>query len=108
MSLYLGSPPADAVPIFFATAESWTKVKSSLPAAATAYANACVYEPAPGRILLVPTETGELGGVLCGLEPKTARPEGGEIQVARLLFDLIESRYADVARRNRHAAEIGT
>ncbi len=73
MSLYLGSPPADAVPIFFATAESWTKVKSSLPAAAGAYANACAYEPTAGRILLVPTATGRLGGVLCGIEPKTAQ-----------------------------------
>ncbi len=72
MSLYLGSPPAEAVPIFFATAESWPKVESSLPAAAAAYANACAYEPTAGRILIVPTETGELGGVLCGLAPKTA------------------------------------
>lgn len=73
MSLYLGSPPPDAVPIFFAAAESWPKVKSGLPAAAAAYASACAYEPTPGRILIVPTGKGELGGVLCGLEPKAAQ-----------------------------------
>jgi leucyl aminopeptidase len=29
---------------------------------------------------------------------KSGRPEGGEVQVARLLFDLIEKRYGKAAR----------
>jgi leucyl aminopeptidase len=37
---------------------------------------------------------------------KPARPEGGEIQVARLLFDLIESRYGTVAAEGRARAAV--
>jgi leucyl aminopeptidase len=73
MSLYLGSPPNDAVPVFFATAETWPKVKADLSAAWSAYASACGFEPTPGRIPILPNSQGGLGGVLCGLEAKMAR-----------------------------------
>jgi leucyl aminopeptidase len=73
MSFHLGPAPADAVPIFFVTAESWPKIHAALPAASAAFAAACKFEPTPGRILILPSAEGGLGGVLCGLEAHTAR-----------------------------------
>jgi leucyl aminopeptidase len=72
MPFYLGPPRADAVPIFFVTAQSWAKIQTGLAAASAAFASACKYEPTPGRILVLPAADGALGGVLCGLEPETA------------------------------------
>jgi leucyl aminopeptidase len=73
MPFRLGPRPADAVPIFFVTSESWPKVQAGLPPAAAAFASACAFEPTPGRILVMPVAQGRLGGVLCGLELQTGR-----------------------------------
>ena len=73
MSLVLGSPPADCVPIFFVTQESWPQIRDSLPMAAAAFAKACAFEPKAGRILVLPSAEGGLAAVLCGLEARSAR-----------------------------------
>jgi leucyl aminopeptidase len=72
MPFYPGPPPADAVPIFFVTPQSWPKILAGLPAPSAAFARACKYEPTPGRILVLPAADGALDGVLFGLEPETA------------------------------------
>jgi leucyl aminopeptidase len=73
MTFHLGPPPADAVPIFFVTPQSWPKIQAGLSPASGAFASACTFEPVPGRILVLPGAESGLGSVLCGLEPETAR-----------------------------------
>jgi len=73
MPFHLGPAPADAVPIFFVTSESWPKIHAGLPAASAAFATACKFEPTPGRILILPSAEGGLGSVLCGLEASATR-----------------------------------
>jgi leucyl aminopeptidase len=58
---------ANAVPIWFVTAETYPAVREGLDAAARAYAEAAGFEPKAGRHLLLPGKTG-LGGVLFGIE----------------------------------------
>ncbi len=73
MPFHLGPPPSDAVPIFFVTAHTWSKIEAGLPSPSVAFESACKFEPTPGRILILPSADGSLGGVLCGLEPEGAR-----------------------------------
>jgi leucyl aminopeptidase len=57
-----------AIPIWFVTTNTWASVRSGLPAAAQAFANAAGFEPKAGRHLVLPAEKGGLAGVLFGLE----------------------------------------
>jgi leucyl aminopeptidase len=73
MPFHLGPPPSDAVPVFFVTGHTWPKIEAGLSSASAAFARACKFEPAPGRVLLLPSAEGGLSSVLCGLEPEEAR-----------------------------------
>jgi leucyl aminopeptidase len=59
---------ARSVPIWFATAESYSGVREQLGPGMRAFADAAGFEPKGGRHLLLPGEEGTLGGVLFGLE----------------------------------------
>jgi leucyl aminopeptidase len=72
MSLDKAVAPADAVPIHFVTAESWPEIRAALSPMAAGFAAACGFEPMPGRVLILPSAEGKLGGVLFGLERKDA------------------------------------
>lgn len=65
--------PADAVPIFFVSAETWPQVRADLSPAAAAFAIACDFEPTPGRLLILPSAEGGIAGVLFGLEGEDAK-----------------------------------
>ena len=73
MSFYLGTPPADAVPIHIVTSETWPEIRVALAPAAAAFAEACGFAPEPGRSLLLPSPAGGIGGVLFGVESRAAR-----------------------------------
>jgi leucyl aminopeptidase len=57
-----------AVPIRFVTAKTWAEIRASLSPSAQAFADASSFEPKPGRHLVLPSDTGGLGGVLYGIE----------------------------------------
>jgi len=62
-----------ATPIWFATKQSWPGVRSRLPKAAAAFAQANAFEPTAGRFLALPGPTGAMAGALFGLEAEDAR-----------------------------------
>jgi leucyl aminopeptidase len=59
---------ANAVPIWFVTAEGWDDGGGPLDAPTRVFARAAGYEPRPGSHLLVPGANSKLGGVLFGIE----------------------------------------
>jgi len=58
-----------ATPIWFVTPESWDSVRRDIGALAAGFAEACGFEPKPGRIQLLPAINGGLAGVLFGEDP---------------------------------------
>jgi leucyl aminopeptidase len=66
-SIFLARAGADAIPIWFVTAQTLPDVRKLIGAEASAFADAAGFEPKPGRHLLLPGKKG-LGGVLFGLE----------------------------------------
>jgi leucyl aminopeptidase len=66
-------PSADAVPIWFVTSESWPSVEAELPAAARAFAKACGFVAAPGKIQILPDSSGAIAAVLFGIERSSSR-----------------------------------
>jgi leucyl aminopeptidase len=58
---------ANAIPVWFVTAQNYADVRSAIGADACAFADAAGFEPKSGRHLLLPGGRG-LGGVLFGLE----------------------------------------
>jgi leucyl aminopeptidase len=67
-----GSAPAP-VPIWFVREDGWPALRDGLDPAARAFARAAGFEPQPGRHLALPGASGELSGVLFGIEPN-AKP----------------------------------
>ena len=72
MAFHRGAPPADSVPIYFVTAETWPEVRAGLAAASGAFAASCDFKPEPGRSLLLPGSDGSVTAVLFGLEGRQA------------------------------------
>jgi leucyl aminopeptidase len=72
MTLRDAAAAAQAIPIYFATAESWPALRDTLAPAAAAYAAACGFEPKPGRSALLPDTAGAISAVLFGLEGRRA------------------------------------
>lgn len=73
MPLDKAAAPADAVPIFFVSPETWPQMRADLPPLSAAFAAACGFEPTPGRVLILPSAEGRLAGVLFGIENKNAQ-----------------------------------
>jgi leucyl aminopeptidase len=59
---------ASAIPVTFVSAASWRELRDGLDSRTRAFADACRFEPSPGRHLLLPSAEGALAGVLFGLE----------------------------------------
>jgi leucyl aminopeptidase len=62
---------ANAIPIWFVTAETYPELRGRLEAGARTFADAAGFEPKAGRHLLLPGGNGGLAGVLFGLEGKS-------------------------------------
>ncbi len=73
MAFFEGPPPADAVPVYFVTAESWPDIKAALPPPAAQFAASAKFEPTPGHHLIFPDADGRLGRVLFAIEGASAR-----------------------------------
>jgi len=65
-------PTPDATPVWFVSVENWETVKSSIGAAAAAFAERCGFKPKAGRLQLLPGEAGALAGVLFGVDAANA------------------------------------
>src|SRR5229473_273459 len=59
---------ASTVPVTFVNAASWRELRDSLDSRTRTFADACGFEPSPGRHLLLPSADGALAGVLFALE----------------------------------------
>jgi leucyl aminopeptidase len=59
---------ASTVPLTFVNAASWRELRDSLDSRTRTFADACGFEPSPGRHLLLPSADGALAGVLFALE----------------------------------------
>jgi leucyl aminopeptidase len=66
---------AQAIPIWFVTAQSYAQVRDTLDAPARAFAVSAAFEPKPGQMLLLPGQDGALSGVLFGLEAADKAPD---------------------------------
>jgi leucyl aminopeptidase len=68
LSLQFAAPTPKAIPVHFVAKENWDAVRAALPAAAAAFAQACGFEPKPGRCLPLPDARGGLCAALFGIE----------------------------------------
>jgi leucyl aminopeptidase len=59
---------ASTIPVTFVNAASWGDIRDGLDSRARAFADACRFDPNPGRHLLLPSPEGGLSGVLFALE----------------------------------------
>jgi leucyl aminopeptidase len=66
------TPTPDATPIWLVSGDNWPQVKSTIGAAAAAFAETCGFEPKAGRMQLLPGEAGALHGVLFGVDEAKA------------------------------------
>ena len=62
--VFLAPAGAATVPIRFVTAANWRDIRATLDPGAGAFAEACGFEPVPGRHALLPGAGGGLAGVL--------------------------------------------
>src|ERR1700722_6979759 len=70
--LAFASPTPDATPVWFVSAGNWPSVKSTIGAAAAAFADRCGFQPKAGRIQLLPGEAGALAGGVFGIDEASA------------------------------------
>jgi leucyl aminopeptidase len=59
-------PAADGIPIWFANPDNWGEVRAAIGVTAARFADACQFEPKPGRLQLLPQTNGALAGALFG------------------------------------------
>jgi hypothetical protein len=62
-----------ALPIWFASSDTWDSVRAGLPPEAAAFAKASGYAPKPGALLICPDSSGQIACALFGLEAEGAR-----------------------------------
>jgi len=67
-SIFASAGKAQAVPILFVTARTFTEATRALDARAREFMRAAGFEPKAGRHLIVPGTDGKLAGILFGLE----------------------------------------
>jgi len=82
----------DAVPIWFASAESWERVKASIGEDAAAFAERCGFKPKAGSLQLLPGSGGALAGVLFGVDAEAA-PSRDPLAAGKLATSLPEGVY---------------
>ena len=70
--LAFASPTPDATPVWLVSVENWPTVKSTIGAAAAAFAERCGFQPKAGRMQLLPGDAGALAGVLFGVDEANA------------------------------------
>ena len=90
--LAFASPTPDATPVWLVSAETWPTVKSTIGAAAAAFAERCGFQPKAGRIQLLPGEGGALAGVLFGVDAVNA-PTRDPFAPGKLATSLPEGAY---------------
>ena len=73
VSLRFAAAAPAAIPVWFATTDTWSWVADQLPASAAHYAQATGFEGKAGRICIAPDAKGRIAAVLYGLEPAKAR-----------------------------------
>ncbi|MDB5569658.1 MAG: Leucyl aminopeptidase [Hyphomicrobiales bacterium] len=73
MSNVLTRSAKGALPVWFASTDTWDEVRGGLSPAASAFAKASGFEPTPGRVLTLPNAAGGLEGAVMGVERKGAR-----------------------------------
>ena len=71
--LAFASPTPDATPVWLVSAENWPTVKSTIGAAAAAFAERCGFQPKAGRMQLLPGEAGALAASCSGLTKRARR-----------------------------------
>src|SRR5947209_10119555 len=81
--VFVARGEAPAVPIWFATTETWASLREGLDPRARAFADAAGFEPQPGRQLLLPGAGDSLAGVLFGIEA-AAKPDKDRFLPGRL------------------------
>ncbi len=90
--LAFASPTPDATPVWLVSAETWPTVKSTIGAAAAAFAERCGFQPKAGRMQLLPGEGGALAGVLFGVDAVNA-PTRDPFAPGKLATSLPEGAY---------------
>ena len=73
MSLRFATASPAAIPVWFATYDTWSWVAEQLPASAAQYAQATGFEGKAGRLCIAPDAKGRIAAVLFGLESANAR-----------------------------------
>jgi leucyl aminopeptidase len=86
------SPTPDATPVWLVSAETWPSVKSTIGAAAAAFADHCGFQPKAGRMQLLPGDAGALAGILFGIDEANA-PTRDPFAPAKLATSLPEGVY---------------
>jgi leucyl aminopeptidase len=86
------SPTPDATPVWLVGGDNWDGVKTSIGAAAAAFAERCGFKPKAGRIQLLPGDGGALAGVLFGVDAENA-PTRDPFAAGKLATSLPEGVY---------------
>jgi leucyl aminopeptidase len=86
------SPTPHATPVWLVSAENWAEIKSSIGAAAAAFAERCGFKPKSGQIQFLPGEGGALAGVLFGVDGASA-PARDPLASGKLATSLPEGDY---------------
>jgi leucyl aminopeptidase len=73
VSLQFAAPTDQAIPITFASKETWGEIRAALAAPAAAFAQNAGFDASPGQCQLLPDAQGAVAGVLFGLENAEAR-----------------------------------
>jgi leucyl aminopeptidase len=66
-------PSEKSIPIWFVNAATWPAIEANLTPLAQAFAKACGFAPATGRLQILPDTAGAIGAVLFGIESAKAR-----------------------------------
>ena len=79
-----------AAPIWFVNAETWREVRAAIGETAARFADACRFEPKPGRVQLLPGADGALAGALFGDAPSQ---DGDALSAGKLATALPAGKY---------------
>lgn len=108
MSNALTRAARGARPVWFASTETWNSIKTKIPEAARAFAEASGFEAQPARILVCPDVDGKIACALMGL-PATSSRNRDPFLPARLAATLPPGtwRFANAPGDDTKAMELG-